>query len=165
MHFDLKGGFYWTWTRSFDHGCIAWTAKNDYASVDLQTEGQCEAPRAWVDVSGTGIKYFSPADEIVFRGYWAQGEMNRGGNPCPNQVSEAQIVELRRVVAEAFADAQTAGERRVLSRIEQRLSVVDGGALMTHFGGWCSDLTQADWTAATARQSQATWEDSWQGGR
>jgi hypothetical protein len=164
VHLSLKGGFYWTWTRTFEHGCVAWMAKDDYASVDLLIDGQCDAPRAWVDVGGAGINYFSSSDEIVFRGYWPMGEMH-GGNPCAHRISEAQIAELRRVVAEALAEARTQGERRVLNRIDERLSVVNGDALMTYHGGWCSDLTQADWTAGTARQSQETWRDSWQDGR
>jgi hypothetical protein len=64
------------------------------------------APRTLTDVGGAGINYFSSSDEIIFRGYWPRGEMY-GGNPCPHQISENQIAELRRVAAEALTQAKT----------------------------------------------------------
>jgi hypothetical protein len=139
-------------------------AKEGYASVDLLVDSRCEGRRELGYLDGPGINYFSSSDEIVFRDYWPRGEMV-GGNPCAHQISEAQIAALRRVASEALAEAKTDGERRVLRRIDERLSVVKGDALMTYHGGWCSDLTQEDWAAETARRSQTTWQDSWRDGR
>jgi hypothetical protein len=164
VHWDLKSDFYWTWTRRFDHGCVAWTAKDDYASVDLLVDSQCEERREIRYLNGLGINYFSSSDEIVFRNYWPRGEMH-GGDPCPHQISDTQIAALRRVAAEALAETKTDGERRVLNRIDERLSVVNGDALMTYHGGWCSDSTAEDWETMRRTHINRPQADAWQDGQ
>ena len=154
MHWDLKGGSSWTWVQQFEHGCVAWRATDDWAEVDVQTDSRCKTPRAWVDGTDPRIHYFTATERIVFKGYWPFGEMYSGPGPCPHQITESHIAELRVVANEALAEATTDGERRVLSRIVQRLSVLNGNALL-NWQGWCSDAPQIDETG----------QDVWQSGR
>ena len=164
-HWDREWGPYWTWTRRFEHGCVEWTATDRWALVDLQigSPSQCETTGEGLPpVRGAGISYASHSDEVIFRGWQLHDrmEMDGGGDPCPFQISEAQIAELRRVEREALALTETEGERRVLSRIEERLRV-NGITLTTHRDGGCSDLTETERAAGPLRVAQ----DPWQGGR
>ncbi|MES1201300.1 MAG: hypothetical protein ABUS57_07600, partial [Pseudomonadota bacterium] len=67
---------------------------------------------------------------------------------------------LRSIAAEASARSETNGERRVLNRIDKRLSVVNGAALVTDAGGWCSD-TAEDWAFERRNHTPAPSVDVW----
>jgi hypothetical protein len=153
MSWDLKGGSGWTWLRQLQHGCVAWRATEDWAEVDIQTNSQCETPRAWVDGREPRLHYFSALDTLVFAGYWSFDQGSNGG-PCRHEISGAQIADLARVANEALVEADTNGERRMLGRIVQQLSTLNGAALEND-NGWCSNH----------RQPNAGEQDVWEDGR
>lgn len=156
VRWGLKSDFYWTWTWHLERGCVAWSAKERYASVLLLVDSRCEGKRVLSYAPSSGISYLTFADEVVFLRYWPEGE-SYGGNPCPHSISEAQIAELRSLTSDALERATTEAQRRVLRRIDERLSVVNGGALMSTHGGWCSDLTQQDWDPGPERARADAW--------
>src|SRR5262245_7487891 len=87
VHWDKEWGSYWTWARWSEHGCIEWTATNNWALANLQigpryrcgTTGEGMPP-----VRGAGIDYASSWDEIVFTGWWPQDwpQGAQDGSPC-----------------------------------------------------------------------------------
>lgn len=150
-HWSLKDGFYWTWERPVDDGCVSWTAVEDWASVQLTVGSPCEEKRQIEYANTEGLTYFSVEDRIVFRGYWPWSseifngriEFDEAGNladmlPCPNSLSPGQISEMRNAANTAAQGATTNGEKRVLLRVAKRLSAVDGTILSSSQGG-CTD--------------------------
>jgi hypothetical protein len=157
VQWDFESGLSWKWQRTLQRGCVSWLATERWASVQLfVSPARCS--------EGPGISYLTGEDEIIFENYWPRGEM-LGGNPCPFEISENQIAELRRLTEQASAQATTDGQKRVLDRIDHRLSVTNGAALMTYHGGWCSDLTMSDWETARRSHTGSAREDVWQNGR
>lgn len=149
---NYEGIMHWTWEHRLSHGCAKWMATESYAFVVLYADpNRCGG--------GPEVDYLSGADELVFRNFWPQGEM-LGGNPCPHALSESDIASLRSVAQDALAHAVTEGEKRVLRRVDQRLSNTNGAALMTYHEGWCSDITQEQWRGA----APISREDVWQSG-
>lgn len=150
-HWELKGGFYWTWTRNFEHGCAAWMAKDSWADVQLLVDSKCEGARERSWLAGRGLSYLSFEDRLTFMGYWPWSDeayselmefddqgMFRGVRPCPYSLSADQIAEMRIVAREALAESQTEGEKRVLARVAQRLAALRGAKLASSQGG-CTD--------------------------
>jgi hypothetical protein len=139
---SLKSDWVWRWTPTLQSGCVAWRAKESWASVRLSTDAQeCEA--------GPYLSYFTSSDRLVFRDYWPNDDepgtfffdgegMISGIRPCSHSISPEQLAALRTVVREALAQATTNGERRTLRRIDQRLEATNGAALASaQFG--CTD--------------------------
>jgi hypothetical protein len=148
---SLKGDWAWSWERTLHSGCAAWRAKDSYAHVQLVVDVQCEGQRLGY-LTGRGISYLSFSDHIVFNGYWpwTQEEyfnlmvfdsegMISDIRPCPHVLSAEDLGELRVITQEALAAATTEGERRVLTRIDERLAVTNGAALASGQSG-CTDL-------------------------
>lgn len=170
-HWELKSGSYWTWTRKFAHGCSAWMAKDEWASVQILTDSQCEGTRETSYLAGSGVSYLSLEDHLTFRGYWPWTDeeyrklilfdekgMISEVLPCPNSLSPTQMAELRRAAQEATATAQTTEERQMLIRIQQRLEATDGTNLASSQGG-CTDLPP-NRDARGQRQRQDAWRRS-----
>lgn len=154
-HWALKGGLYWTWTRTSDHGCAAWMAKSNWASVQILVHSKCKGVREAGYLPGHGLLYSSVEDELVFLGYWpwSQEEYSRrlvsdeagmikGVLPCPYDLSAQQINAMQIVAREAEAGARTDGEKRVLSRVARRLAALRGRKLSSSQSG-CSDRGDA----------------------
>lgn len=154
-HWELKGGRYWTWVRPLEGGCAAWTAKQDWASVQLRVRSKCKSGPTNGYLEGQGLSYLSFEDELVFSGYWPWSQeehfkllvfdeagMLKDVLPCPYSLSAQQIDAMRVVAREAVADARTDSERRVLNRVAQRLAMLGGGNLASGQSG-CSDRDDA----------------------
>jgi hypothetical protein len=156
-HWDLKSSFYWTWTQPLERGCVSWMAKEEWVSVQLVFDPRCERFRELEYLTEPGIHYLASSDLVVFQRYWPQND-RYVGDECPHSISETQIAEVRVLAAEAIRQSVTAGERRVLRRIDERLSVADGNALTSDQFG-CSDLPRE------ARGTRYAGEDAWQDGR
>lgn len=123
-------------------------------SVFVLVESQCEGRGDPGFLKGKkGLSYTSIEDHLVFRGYWPWTSkmwadmlefddegMLTGGNthPCPQSLSQDQIEAMRVVATEALSSANTDGERRVLTRIFERLTSTDGEALSSSQSG-CTD--------------------------
>ena len=168
-HWSLIDGFYWTWERPVDGGCVSWMAVEGWASMQLAVDSPCEVKRQFGYTDAEGLKYISFEDRIVFKGYWPWSsdiftdliEFDRAGNwantlPCPNSLSRAQLSELQKFATTAAEDARTNGERRVLLRVAERLSVVDGIILSSSQSG-CTD---EPWTEGVliAQEHVDPWE-------
>lgn len=167
VHWDLKSGFYWTWTRRLEHGCTTWMAKDHWANVQLILDSPCEGERANGYLDGQGLTYFSVSDYLAFRGYWpwTQEEyfnlmvfddagMISDIRPCPHALSPEQLDALEVLAHEALREAKTDGEIRVLARVAERLAVTDGAALASGQEG-CTDMPP-DWHGASI-QRQDPW--------
>lgn len=151
---SLKSDFTWSWSRNFEHGCVAWSAKEAWASVFVLVNSQCEGRGDPGFLNGKkGLSYISVQDHLVFRGYWPWTSkmwsdmlefddegMLTGGNihPCPYTLTQDQIEAMRVVATEALSAATTDGERRLLSRVMERLAVTNGEALSSSQQG-CTD--------------------------
>lgn len=168
-HWDLKSSFYWTWTRSSDHGCSAWMAKDSWATVQLIVESECEGRRDLGYLEGRGVSYSSVSDFLVFKDYWpwTQHEyhnlivydsegMTSEIRPCPHVLPPEQISALRVLAQEALAEATTDAERRVLARVDERLAATDGAALASGQEG-CTDLPPDRYGASSQREEQDPW--------
>ena len=151
VHWSLKGNFSWTWARNLRHGCAAWMAKDSWADVQLLVDVQCGSGREEKYLPGRGLSYFSSSDHLTFSGYWPWSQdgysklmvFDEAGMvshilPCPHSLSADQIDRMRIVAREALASAQTDGERRILTRVQQRLAVLDGAKLASSQAG-CTD--------------------------
>lgn len=166
---SLKGDWTWTWTRTLPSGCVAWMAKDRWASVQLALDSRCEEERDEGRLDGRGVSYFSSSDFLVFYGYWpwtqeeyhslieydAEG-MTSHIRPCPHSLAPEQLHELRALAQGALDAATTDGERRMLTRIAERLAATDGAALASGQSG-CTDLPP-DWYRG-ARPRQNPWTD------
>ncbi len=151
---SLKSDFTWTWSADFEHGCVAWLAKAEWAHVFLFVDSQCAGRDEPGFLEGKkGLSYSSTSDHLSFVGYWSwtsemwsdmlefdEEGMLSGGNihPCPYSLSQNQIDEIRIVATEALSTATTDGERRMLTRINDRLALTNGEALSSSQSG-CTD--------------------------
>ncbi len=149
-------GYYWTWVRPAKSGCLSWMAVKDWASVVLLVDKPCRGIREPGIPSGKGLRYLSFEDELVFKGYWPWSSeiydkllvfdhrgMYVGTRPCPNSLTQEQISQMRATAIAALGVAVASAERRVISRIVDRLGRVDGNALSSQQGG-CSDWKDGD---------------------
>lgn len=166
--YDWKGsGMYWTWTRSFQHGCAAWMASDDYASVQLLVGSRCEGKRQTGYLRGRGLTHLSFEPHLTFRGYWPWSDADHTAQivfdekgmissvrPCPYSLSEDQIAAMRLVADEAQAEAQTDAEKRVLKHVTERLSTLKGDRLASGQAG-CTDFGPAD--RGSGRQRPDAW--------
>lgn len=145
---SLKGDWTWTWKRALSSGCVAWMAKDSWASVQLVVDSNCEDKRGDGYLDGRGISYFSFQDYLVFRACWPwtpqdwsdlivfdDEGMISNILECPHVLSKEHIIELRLIAAQALAKATTDAEKRLLARIDQRLAATDGGALSSGQAG------------------------------
>lgn len=106
-------------------------------------------------------------DHLVFMGYWtwtpeeyfgliefdSEGMISRI-RPCPHSLTPEQLNELRTLGGEALDAATTDAERRVLTRIGERLAATNGTALASGQQG-CTDMPP-DWHQG-AIQRQDPW--------
>ncbi len=151
-----NGHFTYTWRQTLRTGCAAWMATETYADVQLVLGSRCEGPREQRRIDGRGVSYFSVEDFLVFHGYWSWTEDeyfhlieydSRGMTsrilPCPHSLSPEQLNELHALAQEALGTATTEAERRVLTRIIERLAATNGAALASGQEG-CTDLPP-DW--------------------
>lgn len=152
VHWGVEGGLYWTWTQKLKHGCAAWMAVESWANVQLLVDSQCDG-KGHTDLNAErGLSYLSAEDHLTFQGYWPWTEndhfqriiYDRKGmissvRPCGYLLSENQISGMRIVTREAYNHALTNEEKRVLARIDQRLSALGNKALASGQGG-CTDL-------------------------
>ena len=165
-HWSLKGGDYWTWIYRVENGCVAWMAKPDWADVQVVVESRCEGQRELGYLEGKGLGYSSVSDYLHFRGYWPWTSkmwsdmlefddegMLAGGNihPCPYALTQDQIEAMRVVAAEALSAATTDGERRMLTRVVERLAATNGQALSSSQFG-CTDRPLDPTKRATAKE-------------
>jgi hypothetical protein len=131
-------------------------AKDRWANVQLILDSPCEGDREEGFLEGRGISYFSSSDFLVFHGFWRWSQeeyfdliefdsegMTSNIRPCPHSLLPEQLDELRVLAQEALEATTTDGERRMISRVVERLSVVNGAALASGQGG-CTDLPP-DW--------------------
>jgi|GEM_PF-5275731 len=148
---DLLSNSTWTWTRELEHGCIAWMAKDSWASLQLIVDSPCLGDRQTGYLDGKGLTYFSVEDILVFKDYWPwsseiyndlfvfdEAKMEKVVLPCPYVLSSDQIEAIRLVAVEALQSAKTDGERRMLTRVRERLAVMTGDALEPS-QGVCAD--------------------------
>jgi hypothetical protein len=168
---SLKGSFDWEWNRNVEHGCAAWVAKESYAVVWVFVDARCDGARnSEFFQAKMGVEYASFSDQLLFKGYspWKPDPMrdlvrDENGKSlgwperCPYSVSQAQIDALRVVVTEVLDLAQTGGERRVLRRIDKRLSETDGSALRVSSLG-CVDVAD-DRARRESGQKIDPWDD------
>jgi hypothetical protein len=150
-----NGHFTYTWRRPVRSGCALWMATERWADVRLLVESRCEELEERF-LEGRGVTYFSPADHLIFRGYWSwtsedyldlmefdsEGMISRI-RACPHSLTSEQLNELRSLVRETLSGATTDAERRVLNRISERLAATNGNALSSGQQG-CTDLPP-DW--------------------
>ncbi|WP_334161172.1 hypothetical protein [Phenylobacterium sp.] len=132
--FDFKSGTTWRWRRPLPSGCARWMASEDWADVNLSSDRNC--------AQTLGVSYFTSADHLVFRWHTSG---SGGGRPCPGAIAPEQIVEFRALAAQALALSETAAEKAVLRRMDERLAVTDGAALTTDASGYCNDLKPEDY--------------------
>ena len=168
VHWGVDNGSYWTWTQTVKHGCAAWMAEESYATVQLLVNGRCDG-KPWIDRrAGRGLSYLSFEDRLIFQGYWPWTEddhvermvFDRRGTlksvrPCGYSLSATQISGVNIVAHEAYNQAQTDAEKRVLARVMQRLAVVGNKALASGQEG-CKDLP--------ANQGSPAVRDVWKNG-
>lgn len=139
-NWSVIDGWSWTWQRSTDGACITWLATEDWADARLFPAEDC-ADRGGQQ-SQPSVGYFSVTDEVVFRGYWPwSAEIHRDlivfDNqgmidhvlPCPYQLEQTQIAELRQAAVAIREVSRTDGELRMLDRMIAHLDAVDGEAL------------------------------------
>lgn len=145
-----------TWRRTFDTGCVVWFATERWADVHLVLDTRCDSLPKKRPIGGRGVSYSSSADFLAFHGYWpwtadeyfdlmefdSRGKISRIG-PCPHSLSHEQINELRALAQAALGTATTGAEKRMLTRVVERLGATNGTALASGQGG-CSDLPP-DW--------------------
>lgn len=151
--YDFKSGMNWTWTRNLAHSCAAWSGNERWAHVTLLVGSRCDGSRRSGLRDGRGLSHLSFEDHLEFQGYWPwsaelhskllvfdEKGMIKTVLPCPYTLTAEQIEGMRTVAAEAYARAETDGERRVLARVRQRLAALSGVGLATgQFG--CTDST------------------------
>ncbi len=151
-----NGHFTYAWHRVLRTGCVAWKATENWADVQLIVGSRCEGRGEERRLDGRGVGYFSSSDFLVFRGYWpwTQDEYsnliefdNRGMvsriRPCPHSLSLEQVNELRALAQEALDAATTGAERRMMTRVSERLAETNGATLASGQEG-CTDLPP-DW--------------------
>lgn len=166
---SLKGDWTWTWEHTLTSGCVTWMAKDRWADVQLVLDSRCEGQRGDGYLDGRGISYFSSSDFLVFHGFWpwTQEEyfdlieydsegMTSHIRPCPHSLAREQLDQLRALAQAALDAATTDGERRMLTRVGERLAATDGTALASGQGG-CTDLPP-DWYRG-AHPKQNPWRD------
>lgn len=146
-------------------------AKEAWAGVQIfvEVEGPCPRKDGYLALKGKGLSYVSYADELTFKGYWPwtdaiyfdlfsfddQGMISKVG-PCPYTLSDAQINTMRVSAKQALATAQTPGEQKMLTRINERLAVIDGANLSASQGG-CTDVP-ADGVGPDLSEALFLWE-------
>ncbi len=148
---SLKAGNTWYWDQETANGCISWMGQEKWVSVELLLNTTCKEWGAPEFRDSQRLSYSSTTDEITFHGYWPWssgifGELivfDGEGNwvealPCPHSLPQKQINAMEVVASEALRHTKTDGERRVLSRIKERLAKTDGSALSSSQRG-CSD--------------------------
>jgi hypothetical protein len=151
VHWSLKGGFVWTWTRRSDHGCGAWRATDRWAIVQIVIDSRCDGRRDLGYLAGRGVAYSSFSDRLVFRGFWPwtrddyfnsfavdSDGVIRDRRLCPQTLSPEQIEALRVVTQEVLARSKSDAERRLLARVDDRLAATNGEALSVAEEG-CTD--------------------------
>ena len=169
---SLKSEFTWSWSMNLEHGCVAWLAKEAWASVFVLVDSQCEVRGNSGFLDGKkGLSYISFEDSLVFRGWWPWTQemwsdmlvfddegMLTGGNvhPCPHTLTENQIESMRLVAIEALNVAATDGERRMLDRTVERLAATNGQELSSSQAG-CTDKPLDPTQRASAKEV-----DPWQ---
>ena len=132
--FHFKSGTTWRWRRPLPDGCARWTASEARGNVNLSADPRCGQT--------LGVSYSTSGDHLTF--IWHTSERG-GGQPCPGTIAPEQIAEFRTLTAQALARAETAAERAVLRRMDERLAVTDGAALTTDASGYCNDLKPEDY--------------------
>ena len=150
-HWSVKDGFYWTWHSPVKEGCVSWMAMERWVSVQVLVDRKCSKGREEGYIDGKGLSYFSSEDNLVFRGYWPWTPeiydrliiYNKRGNignilPCPYVITPTQINAIQLVVKHALTGVNTDGEKRVLSRIKERLAMLADAELSSSQEG-CSD--------------------------
>lgn len=166
---SLKGNWTWTWTQALDSGCVAWIAKDRWAVVQLILDSRCEGDRGEGLWDGRGISYFSSSDFLVFHEFWPWSQeqyfdlieydsegMTSHIRPCPHSLAPGELIQLRTLAQTALDAATTEGERRMLTRVVERLAATDGTALASGQGG-CTDLPP-DWYRGE-RPRENPWTD------
>ena len=166
MESSLKGEA-WYWNRTLETGCAAWMANERWAYVRLVTGQTCEERRNGGYVSDRGASYTSFEDHLVFFGYWPwtrdiyydllvfEDGMITDVLPCPNVLPKTDIDQLRWVAQLAISAATTDAERRVVSRLDERLANMDGAALQSTQSG-CSDLPR-NWSSVPREDEYDPW--------
>lgn len=151
LQWSVEEGPSWTWKRPASFGCLSWLAVKDWASVQLIVNKRCESNPTVGLAGAKGLTYFSIEDRLIFYGYWPWSPDiydklmvfdNRGmilrTLPCPNSLTPSAIAIMQVTAAAAAANAVTNAEKRVISRISERLSLMKGSALSSEQEG-CSD--------------------------
>lgn len=160
----------WTWGEKLDQGCVSWMAKEAWASVQIfvETEGPCPRKDSYLALKGKGLSFDSFSDHLTFLGYWPWSTSvftdlivfdDKGmwveTLPCPYTLSSAEIGTMKIAAKQALKTAKTAGEEKMLTRINERLAVMDGTALSSSQGG-CTDVP-ADRAASQSSRDLKLW--------
>jgi len=148
---DIINGTFWSWTRNIENGCAAWMAKKEWAGVIISTNTPCPEDYREGKLGGEGLSYFTVSEHIVFEGYWPWSPEIRSslyvydsaGNfieklPCPYALSPKQYDVLDTAVKSALEKAVTDGEKRILNRVDERLSNIKDKPYSTNQSG-CGD--------------------------
>ena len=161
----FKGSFSWEWYQNVAHGCTAWLAKESYAVVYIFVDEKCDGERDWKFFQKKlGVDYSSFSDQLLFKGYssWKPNSIRgeKGGvldwpEYCPYSLSQSQIDAIRAVVTDVLGLALTDGERKMLHRVDTRLSETDGSALRV------SNLGCVDVVNDRARRESGDMVDPW----
>jgi hypothetical protein len=127
-----------------------------WASVELSVDTPCKNVPEIGSPKGKDLTYLSFEDNIVFNNYWPwtseiydklivydKRGMVLKTLPCPNVLTQLEIAEMRATVSAVSGSNITNAEKRVLSRIVERLSRVDGRSLSSFQDG-CSDWHDGD---------------------
>lgn len=120
------------WRRNVEHGCVNWSATENWAMVELSVDStRCEG--------APGLSYHTSADYLAFRNYGPQTDLadlvtqDSNGRisfaPCSFSLSADQLETLRTVAREGLARSSTDAERRTLTRIDHLLAATNGAAL------------------------------------
>jgi hypothetical protein len=131
-------------------------ATKGWADVQLLVASQCVGNRRTGSLSGQGLSYFSVDDYLTFQGFWPWSEdahfrqivydasgMISSVRPCPHALTPDQIRSMQVVAHEALIKARTSGEKRMLTRVTQRLLAVGSTPLASGQGG-CTDAPADD---------------------
>jgi hypothetical protein len=136
-----------------------------WASVVLSVNTPCKTVPEIGSPSGKGLTYLSFEDNLVFNNYWpwtpeiydklivydSRGMVVKT-LPCPNVLTQPEIAEMQATASAVSESNVTDAEKRVLSRIAERLSRVDGTSLSSFQDG-CSDWQDGE----DARQKVDPW--------
>ena len=110
-------------------------------------------------LSGSGFRHHGLCSELshsllVFddEGNWVETL------PCPYQLNEGQLAEMRAVIAEARQQTLSSGETHVLARIAERLADTNGTALGSSQHGCNHEPSDPAWRKLANRPDP--WEDA-----